>query len=35
MINYDEVTLEQVDYIDGDVVCDGDKKQIILEERSE
>lgn len=36
MINYDEITLEQMDYfIDADVICDADKKQVIIVERNE
>lgn len=35
MINYDEITLEEIEFIkDADVICDGDKKEIILIERN-
>lgn len=36
MINYDEITLEQIDFIkDADVICDADKKQVIIEENND
>ena len=36
MINYKDVTIEQMYYfIDADVICDADKKQVIIVERNE
>lgn len=35
MINYNEITLEQIDFIDADVICDADKKQVIIQERTD
>lgn len=35
MVKYEDLTLEQIDFIrDTDVVCDGDKKEVILIERN-
>lgn len=31
MINYEDITLEQIEFINADVICDGDKKQVIIE----
>lgn len=34
-MKYDEITLEQIDFIrNTDVICDGDKKEVTLIERS-
>lgn len=35
MINYEDIRLEQIDYIKAIVICDGDKKQVIIEEGEE
>lgn len=35
MVKYEDLTLEQIDFIrDTDVVCDGDKKEVMLIERN-
>ena len=34
-MSYDELTLEQIEYINNtDIICDGDKKEVTLIERS-
>lgn len=34
-MKYNELTLEQIDFIrDTDIICDADKKEVILVERS-
>lgn len=35
-MKYDEITLEQIDFISNtDVICDGDKKEVTLVERGD